>query len=102
VECLKLPLVCLINKNVSIADVECVEQFVISKKFLEMLQNNQEFCNLIAHKNLVKYFENSKNVDSKLELLKMSQLFFAIPSHNVKAELLFSLMQCSGQRREAV
>ena len=46
-------------------------------------------------------FENSKNVDSNLELLKLSQLFFAVPSHDEKAERIFSLMQCSGQNRDA-
>ena len=72
-----------------------------SEEFSEVWKYNEEFCKLLSHQKCVRYFENSKNLESNLELLKLSQLFFAVPSHDEKTERILSLMQCSGQKREA-
>lgn len=60
---------------------------------MEVRNDNEEFCNLLAHLKWVKYFENSKNVDCHSELPKIAQFFFVAPSHSANAERVFSLTQ---------
>jgi hypothetical protein len=53
----------------------------------------EEFISLGAHHKWRRYFENSEeNGECLSKLLKILQ-FFAIPSHNVNAERIFSLNQ---------
>jgi hypothetical protein len=91
----------LLNRGVSIDGVTYLDKFINLKKFLEGCEDNEEFCNLLAHQKWVKYFQNSKNVDCHSELLKIAQFFSAIPSQIGNVERIFSLMQVQSTKERS-
>ena len=52
---------------------------------MESRKNNKEFNDLPAHQKWTKYFENSKNVEYHLELLKIA-VFLHYSPHNANVE----------------
>ncbi|XP_053255097.1 uncharacterized protein LOC128418927 [Podarcis raffonei] len=83
----------LLDRDVSIDDVKCFDQFCNLKKFVDQYKGDDGFINLQAHQKWTKYFETSQNMCHS-ELLKIAQFFFAVASHdNANMEHIFSLMQ---------
>ncbi|XP_063172645.1 uncharacterized protein LOC134506400 [Candoia aspera] len=83
----------LMEKGVEIDNMKCFDHFNNLKKFVEASSDEEEFQNLLSHQKWTKYFLKAKAIECYSELLKIAQFFFAIPSHSVNMECIFSLMQ---------
>lgn len=79
--------------NFKINDTKCFDQYINLKNFVQSNLKDEKFLNLTTNEKWVKYFEvKSNNEEFYSELLKISQFFFCIPSHNANIERVFSMI----------
>lgn len=77
------------ERNIEIDDNIIFDEFILLQKFLNVNSNSSEFAELCCADKWRLFL--SQHVEC-LQLLKIAQYFFAIPSHNANVERLFSLM----------
>lgn len=64
--------------------------------------SDERFTSLLAHNSVKIFLKHTKNGEYHSALLKMSQYFFDILTHNANLELVFSLTQAHGESEEHV
>lgn len=61
-------------------DSKCFDQFCHLTAFLKDCRSGSDFGALQTHQKWLRFFSSSCSLSSRSELLKMAQVFFAIPS----------------------
>lgn len=82
----------LADRGIEINDSKLIDEILLLKNCLSKLLSNEEFTSLSLDRKWAYYFKTLKHIGICSELLKICQIYFAIPAHNAAVERIFSLI----------